>query len=103
MTNQLPVTGYVQALLEHLPTATVNLSDMPHEMLRGLCEAFRIEITYDRAGKRAHYSAQIGADTPRLLDGLEAEPYVRVCDVPSAGPALHAKTRPPALARSEPS
>jgi hypothetical protein len=31
---------------------------MPQEALRALCEAFRIKITYDREGKRAHYSAE---------------------------------------------
>jgi hypothetical protein len=77
-------------LLEHLPTATVNLTAMPQEMLRDLCGAFRIEITYDRAGKRAHYSAEIGPDTLRRLDSLKTAPYVRICTVPPAGlePAL---------------
>jgi hypothetical protein len=80
----------VQTLLEHLPTATINLAQMPQEALRDLCEAFRITITYDRDGRRAHYSAEIAAHTLRHLRSVAAAPYVRFCDVPPAGlePAL---------------
>jgi hypothetical protein len=42
---------------------------MLHETLRDLCEAFQIEIAYDRAGKRAHYSAHIGPPALRLDQG----------------------------------
>jgi hypothetical protein len=31
---------------------------MPAEILRGLCEAFRIKISYDRETLRAHYTAE---------------------------------------------
>jgi hypothetical protein len=63
---------------------------MPQEALRALCEAFHIKITYDREGKRAHYSAEIAAHTLRHLNSVATAPYVRICTVPPAGfePAL---------------
>jgi hypothetical protein len=68
-------------LLSYLPLATMDLSTLPQPVLRTLCEAFRIRITYDHETRRAHYYAEIEAGS---LDGLSKliTHRAQICDVP---------------------
>ena len=77
-------------LLDLLPIANLDLADLPTTVLRALCEAFRIRITYDHRSGRVHYGAELAAEA---LDDL-TEVIMRraqICDVPPAGPAPDGK------------
>ena len=52
----------VQELLAHLPTAVIDVSALPHQILRTLCEALRVRISYDHETRRVQYTAEIEAD-----------------------------------------
>jgi site-specific DNA recombinase len=79
-----PGTAAVQGLLEHLPIATLNLEKMPPDVLRELCEEFRISIVYDREGRRARFTAEIEAEIIGHLNQL-VTPHAQICRVPPAG------------------
>jgi site-specific DNA recombinase len=51
------------SLLDHLPTAAVDLDDMPDETSRRLFEALRLEIRYDPASRIARFSITLTGDT----------------------------------------
>jgi site-specific DNA recombinase len=80
-----PSAAGAQTLLAHLPTATLDLTGMPTEILRDLCEAFRITITYDRTTRQARYTAEIEAGTISHLRQRLANPHVQICDVHLVG------------------
>jgi len=40
---------------------------MPTEILRELCDAFRIKITFDRNGQRAHFTAEVPAESMAIF------------------------------------
>jgi site-specific DNA recombinase len=80
-----PSADSAQALLAHLPIATLDLTGMPTEILRDLCEAFRITITYDRTTRQARYTAEIEAGTISHLRQRLTNPHVQICDVPPRG------------------
>ncbi|MDQ1307208.1 MAG: site-specific recombinase [Actinomycetota bacterium] len=90
----LPVSGpapsTAQDLLSCLPIATLDLTRMPPDILRDLCEAFRIRITFDRTTRQIHFSAQVEATAIPQQRHILSAPNVRICDVPPAGlePAL---------------
>lgn len=67
----------------------MHLAAMPAEVLRELYEAFRIKITYERDGRKAHFSAEIPAETVGELADL-VDRRAQICCVPPAGfePAL---------------
>ena len=52
----------VQELLAHRPTAVIDVAALPHQILRILCEALRVRISYDHETRRVHYTAEIEAD-----------------------------------------
>jgi hypothetical protein len=58
---------------------------LPDEILRGLCEAFRIAISYDRTTRRVRYTAEIEAGTISHLRDRLASPHLQICDVPPGG------------------
>ncbi|MFD5177480.1 hypothetical protein ACFWM1_16835 [Nocardia sp. NPDC058379] len=43
------------ALLDALPTGTIDVQDLPEELARSLFEALRLEIRYNRTHHRATY------------------------------------------------
>ena len=77
-------------LLGHLPLATMDLAALPQPVLRTLCEAFRIRITYDHETKRAHHYGEIEAGSPDSLSKLITR-CARMCCVPPAGPVPDGK------------
>ena len=85
-----PSPATAQNLLARLPLASLDPTGMPDEILRGLCEAFRITIASDRATRRVRYTAEIEAGTISHLRDQLAIPHLQICDVPPAGlePAL---------------
>jgi hypothetical protein len=84
-----PGAAATHELLELLPMATLNLAEMPTDILRELCDAFRIKITFDRNGQRAHFTAEVPAESIAHLQDL-LEQRAQICCVPPAGfePAL---------------
>jgi hypothetical protein len=73
----------VQELLAHLPTAAIDVAALPQQILRTLCEAFRIRISYDHESRRVHYTAEIEAgELPRLNDLINRR--AQICGVPPA-------------------
>lgn len=58
---------------------------LPDEILRSLCDAFRISIDYDRTTRQVRYTAEIEASTISHLRDRLATPHLQICDVPPAG------------------
>jgi hypothetical protein len=55
------------------------------EILRGLCDAFRITISYDRTTRRVRCTAEIEAGTISHLRDRLATPHVQIWQAPPAG------------------
>lgn len=51
------------ALLDSLPVANVNLARLPDAQGRGLFDAFRLEVRYNRAANVAHCQVTVSAET----------------------------------------
>jgi site-specific DNA recombinase len=85
-----PAPGNAADLLARLPIATLDLASLPTDILRALCEAFRITTTFDRESRTVDCAAQIEAGTLGNQIQALASTDVRICVVPPAGlePAL---------------
>lgn len=54
-------------LIHYLPETTLDLADMPHHLLRQLCDAFALRITYNKHTHQADFNVDIAAHTiPRI-------------------------------------
>jgi site-specific DNA recombinase len=59
--------GNAVDLIQHLPETTLDLTHMPHHLLRQLCDAFALRITYNKHTHQADFSVDIAAHTiPRI-------------------------------------
>jgi hypothetical protein len=58
----------------------MDLAEMPTEILRELCDAFRIKIRFDREGQRAHFTAEVPAESIGHLQDMIAR-SAQICDV----------------------
>jgi DNA invertase Pin-like site-specific DNA recombinase len=76
-----PSPATAQHLLARLPIASLDPTGLPDEILRGLCDAFRISISYDRDTRRVRYTAEIEAGTISHLRQRLATPQLQICDV----------------------
>ncbi|MGA9691391.1 MAG: hypothetical protein WBR33_08120, partial [Pseudonocardiaceae bacterium] len=54
-------------LIQYLPETTLDLADMPHHLLRQLCDAFALRVTYNKHTHQADFNVDIAAHTiPRI-------------------------------------
>jgi site-specific DNA recombinase len=67
-TEAPPDASTMTALLDYLPLVNLNLTAIPRQLLRDLCDTLRIKITYERHTGLAHHSAEISTTTmPHIL------------------------------------
>jgi site-specific DNA recombinase len=84
-----PSPATAQQLLARLPIASLDPTGLPDEILRGLCDAFRITISYDRTTRRVRSTAEIQAGTISHLRDRLTTPHVQIWQAPPAGSAPH--------------
>lgn len=87
-------------LIRHLPEAALDLAAMPDHLFRQLCDAFALQITYNKHTHQADFHVDVAAHTiPRIQQlavpsKTEAtlDSYGQFCDEPRRGHPAH--TRP---------
>jgi site-specific DNA recombinase len=50
-------------LIRYLPETTLDLAALPHHLLRQLCDAFALSVTYNKHAHQAHFAVDIAART----------------------------------------
>jgi hypothetical protein len=79
-------------LIQHLPETTLDLTHMPHHLLRQLCDAFALRITYNKHTHQADFNIDIAAHTIPRIQQLAipsttktANTHGQFCDEPRPG------------------
>jgi site-specific DNA recombinase len=82
-------------LIQYLPETTLDLAAMPHHLLRQLCDAFSLSVTYNKHTHQAAFKVDIAAHTiPRVQQLAAASPagsvgtHGQFCTVPRRGHSL---------------
>jgi hypothetical protein len=62
-------------LIQYLPETTLDLAAIPHHLLRQLCDAFALSVTYNKHTHQAAFKIDIAAHTiPRVQQLAIASP-----------------------------
>ncbi|HEX4100661.1 MAG TPA: recombinase family protein [Pseudonocardiaceae bacterium] len=79
-------------LIQYLPETTLDLADMPHHLLRQLCDAFTLRVTYNKHTHQADFNVDIAAHTIPRIQQLAipstteaAGTHGQFCDEPRRG------------------
>ncbi len=83
-------------LIHHLPQTTLDLATMPHHLLRQLCDAFALRVTYNKHTHQAVFNVDIAAHAIPHIQQLAvathagaADTHGQFCDEPRRGHDKH--------------